>query len=466
MTDDAVTRTIQFEGDVDTLSVRKYWLRPSEGSEQCIENRLIYVGASPDNHFVLNNPTVSRVHCKIEADGKRHRIRDLESKNGTFINDVRVNDAYLPSECSVRVGDATFSFSLADESVEVQLTRHNQFGDLLGESLQMREIFGLLSRVAPTNATVLVEGQSGTGKELVADALHRESPRKDKPFVVFDCSAVPRDLVESELFGHIKGSFTGATANRNGAFEEANGGTLFLDEIGELPLDLQPRLLRVLEKREVKPVGSNEVRPVDVRIVAATNRNLSLEVKEGNFREDLYYRLAVIRVLLPPLHKRVEDIPLLVKHFVGMAQEQLGIQSQAFEINFETMTKLQHYQWPGNVRELKNFIERAALLAGDEPIDTRFIGGEPNPTPSFSPAQGDSPSAPGGEALSAEYSLPFKDAKSRLIEQFEYTYWSRLLSETKGNVSEAARRGGIHRKSLEYLLKKIDLAAKELSSNT
>jgi DNA-binding NtrC family response regulator len=466
MTDDAVTRTIQFEGVVDTLSLRKYWIRPSTGAEQCIENRLIYLGTSPDNHVVMDNPTVSRVHCKIEADAKGHRIRDLESKNGTFINNVRVNDAYLPSECSVRVGDAEFSFSLTDENVEVQLTRHNQFGDLLGESLQMREVFGLLSRVAPTNATVLVEGQSGTGKELVADALHRESPRRDKRLVVFDCSAVPRDLVESELFGHIKGAFTGATANRSGAFEEAHGGTLFLDEIGELPLDLQPRLLRVLEKREVKPVGSNEVRPVDVRIVAATNRNLSMEVKEGNFREDLYYRLAVIRIQLPPLHKRVEDIPLLVNHFVGLAQDQLGLQSQAFEINFETMTKLQRYQWPGNVRELKNFIERAALLAGDGPIDTKFIGGESNLNPSSSPAPSDSSSAPGGEALSAEYSLPFKDAKSRLIEQFEYTYWSRLLNETKGNVSEAARQGGIHRKSLEYLLKKIDLAAKDLSNDS
>ena len=456
---DGITETIHLGDNADTITIRKYWLKKGSGLQQCIENRLIYVGSSPDNHVVLDSPTVSRVHCKIEVDKSGYRIVDLNSKNGTFINDIRIADAYLPSECRLSCGESTLEFKLTEDAVQVQVSRGNQFGSLLGNSLQMREIFALLSRVATTDVTVLVEGESGTGKELVAEALHSESTRKGSPFVVFDCSAVPKDLIESELFGHIKGSFTGATDDRLGAFEQANGGTLFLDEIGELPLDLQPRLLRVLEKREIKPVGSNELRSVNVRIVAATNRNLAVEVSEGNFREDLYYRLAVIRAVLPPLRNRTEDIPILVSHFVTRAQEQLGIADQAFEISFETMEKLQKYTWPGNVRELKNFIERAALLAGDGPIDTKFIGGQAAAIPSQREALTPDNNTP-GESVRADYSLPFKDAKNRLIEQFEQTYWTRLLEESGGNVSEAARRGGIHRKSLEYLLKKLELPAK------
>jgi len=456
---EGVTETIHLSGNSETITVRKYWLKKEDGSQQCVEHRLIYVGSSPDNHVVVEDPTVSRVHCKIEVDSTGYRIVDLNSKNGTKINEIQIADAYLPTECSIQLGEARLEFNLTEDAVQVQVSLGNRFGDLLGESLQMREIFALLARVSGTDVTVLVEGESGTGKELVAEALHNQGPRKSGPFVVFDCSAVPKDLVESELFGHIKGSFTGATDDRKGAFEQADGGTLFLDEIGELPVDLQPRLLRVLEKRVIKPVGSNDLRPVNVRIVAATNRNLALEVGEGNFREDLYYRLAVIRVVLPPLRNRIEDIPMLVSHFVVLSQEQLGMGDHSFEISFETMAKLKKYAWPGNVRELKNFIERAALLAGDGPIDTKFIGGQAAAIPSRQ-----DPIAPTTasdvESVGADYTLPFKDAKNRLVEQFEQTYWSRLLNETGGNISEAARRGGIHRKSLEYLLKKLDLQSK------
>ncbi|HIA00813.1 MAG TPA: FHA domain-containing protein [Myxococcales bacterium] len=468
---DSNTRTIHQEAPSECITLRKYMLRHPNGETQSIERRLIYLGSAPDGEVVIDDSTVSRVHCKIEVDRHGHRIRDLESKNGTFINGIRISDAYLPADCTLKIGESEFGFQLGSESVEVQLATGNQFGEILGESLVMREIFALLSRVAPTDITVLVEGESGTGKELVAEALHHQSGRNKGPLVVFDCSAVPRDLVESELFGHVKGSFTGATGNRIGAFEEANGGTLFLDEIGELPLDLQPKLLRVLEKLEIKPVGSNNRIKVDCRIVAATNRDLIQEVADGNFREDLFYRLAVIKVKLPALKNRVEDIPLLVNHFIARTRQRVPGGSE-FQISYETMAKLQKHPWPGNIRELKNFVERAAILAGDGDIDTRFIGGNAAgalsggivATAKAAANLGHGHSVQGANtstgAISVDYKLPFKDAKNRLIDEFERVYWTRLLSKSDGNISEAARLGGIHRKSLEYLLKKIGVTPK------
>ncbi len=451
------TRTLAVDAVPESLEVRKYWLSiPGTGTRTCFDRRMIYVGTSPDNQLVVDDPTVSRVHLKIEADRNGHRVRDLDSKNGTFVNGMRVSDGYLPPECRLRLGSTELDFRLGDESVAVELATRNRFGALLGEGLEMREIFALLSRVAPSNATVLVEGESGTGKELVADALHREGSRSRGPFVVFDCSAVPRDLVESELFGHTKGAFTGAAANRVGAFVEADGGTLFLDEIGELPMDLQPKLLRALESREVKPVGANQRTKVNCRIVAATNRNLEKEVQNGNFREDLYFRLAVIKVRLPPLRNRPEDVPLLVNHFVeALRQETPGLGK--LQISYETMAKIQRFHWPGNVRELKNFVERAILLADEGRIDTRFIGAEQAAELRRAPAPPPTPETTSTGALHVDYTIPYKDAKDRLTEEFERLYWSRLLAKTGGNISEAARRGGIHRKSLEYLLKKIEV---------
>ena len=449
MADTGDTRTILADVAPESLRLRKYWLADGHGRRECFDRRLIYGGSAPENQFVIDDPTVSRVHFKIEVDRSGYRVRDLDSKNGTLVNGVRVTDAYLPAECLLRVGGSELTFALDTESVEVELATRNRFGDILGESLQMKEIFALLARVAPTSATVLVQGESGTGKELVAEAMHTKSPRADGPFVVFDCSAVPRDLVESELFGHVKGSFTGATANRIGAFEEANGGTLFLDEIGELPMDLQPKLLRVLEKLEIKPVGGNRRTKVDCRIVAATNRDLQKEVQAGTFREDLYYRLAVIKVHLPPLRNRTEDLPLLVRHFVAEYRAQ-GLHTD-FQISYDTMARLQRHAWPGNVRELKNFLERAMLLAGTGDIDTRFIASG-GPGPAAPPADVTSTGA-----IQVDYRLPFKDAKARIVDEFERVYWTRLLAKTGGNISEASRIGGIHRKSLEYLLKKIDV---------
>ncbi len=410
--------------------------------------RLIHLGSAPDNDLVVDSPTVSRQHARMEFVGSGYLLRDLGSKNGTFIDGVRVMEAFLVAGARVRLGTAEMEFRLEDETVQVALSRSERYGQLLGRSSQMREIFALLAKIAPTRATVLVEGESGTGKELVADAIHQHSPRAAAPLVVFDCSAVAQELIESELFGHVKGAFTGAVAARKGVFEQAHGGTLFLDEVGELPLDLQPKLLRVLESGQVRPVGSGELRRTDVRVVAATNRNLEREVESGQFREDLYYRLAVIKVRLPPLRLRPEDIPLLVQHFL----EDSG--SAGVHVSFETMQRLQQHPWQGNVRELKNYVERAVVLADSGRLETRFL------TDRGLAAQESAADASAHRGnVEADYELPFKDAKARLLDTFERRYWLRLLDETEGNVSEAARRGGIHRKSLEYLIKKLDLRA-------
>ncbi|MGM0576207.1 MAG: sigma 54-interacting transcriptional regulator [Myxococcota bacterium] len=441
-------QTVAAPDGAEEIRFRGYRFVPDEGRPRSFSQRLVHIGGAPDNDLVLDCPTVSRQHARLEFDGAGYLLRDLGSKNGTFVEGVRIHEAYVPPGARVRFGTAEMSFGLEDETVQVTLARSERFGKLLGRSGQMREIFALLARVAPTDATVLVEGESGTGKELVADAVHRHSDRRDRPLVVFDCSAVAPELIESELFGHVKGAFTGAVAPRKGVFEQAHGGTLFIDEIGELPLELQPKLLRALESGEVRPVGSGEVRRTDARVIAATNRQLREEVEAGQFREDLYYRLAVIRVRLPALRQRPEDIPLLVRHFL----EEAG--ASDVRVGFETMQRLQAHPWPGNVRELKNYVQRAVVLSEHGRLETRHLTDRELKE---EPAVRDLGEEEGRGMLAVDYELPFKDAKARLLEAFERRYWLRLLEQTGGNVSEAARRGGIHRKSLEYLVKKLDL---------
>ncbi len=441
------TRTLTAATFAERYTLPKYRLRvlsgPNAGLEKVFDRRLVYVGSAPDNDLVLDDPSISRNHLKIDGERTGYRVRDLESKNGTWFAGARLLEAVLGPSAVLRLGQSELQFEQLAELHEVALSREPQFGNLLGQSPEMREIFALLARAAPTDSTMLVEGESGTGKELVAEAIHQHSRRASGQFVVFDCSAVQRDLVESELFGHVKGSFTGAIQNRKGALAEAHGGTLFLDEIGELDLDLQPKLLRALEKREIKPVGSNDRQAVDVRIIAATNRDLAQMVKEGTFREDLYYRLAVIQVQLPPLRRRKLDIPLLVSHFLADTQAR-NPRPGALTLSFETMQQLQAYPWPGNVRELKNQIERAAVLSDGKELQVQL-----------DPQQ--SSAVVALERPDAAYELPFKDAKARLIDAFEREYWQRALDRHQWNVSAAARATGLHRKSLEYLIKKLDL---------
>ncbi len=458
-----VTRTIFLEGGDEQLELQQYRLRivDDEGQEGRVvtcESAVASIGSSPDNTLMLEDPAVSRVHATIDVDASGYLLKDQDSKNGIFINGIRVREAFLEDKTELQLGNTTVRFELTDEKTEVHFSGRERFGNLLGKSREMREIFAILERVSPTDATVLIEGESGTGKELAAEAIHEHSDRSDGPLVVLDCSAIPSDLIESELFGHVKGAFTGATGSRKGAFESARGGTLFLDELGELSGELQPKLLRALEKGQIKPVGSNQTIDTDVRIIAATNRNLLHEVREQNFREDLYYRFAVIRVQLPPLRNRPEDIPLLVEHFLSAANERTG--RDDIDVSYKTMEKLKRHRWPGNVRELKNFIDRAVLLTQGDNIETRFL------TPD-EPASASAPEALEDSTLplvdtALEENIPFKDAKNRLVEEFEKEYWSRLLERTGGNVSKAARIAGVHRKSVEYILKKLDLTRKDL----
>jgi transcriptional regulator with GAF, ATPase, and Fis domain len=407
---------------------------PDRGRKVITDKSPIRIGSSDRAHLPLSDATVSKNHCEINLTTEGYLFKDLGSTNGSFLGDVRLMEAYIPPGAVMTLGQSVVRFRPLEEQVFVDLYPKESFGPLWGRSYRMREIFQLLDKVAPTEATVLIEGETGTGKELAAEALHTHSPRADGPFVVFDCGAVPKELAESELFGHEKGAFTGATQTRKGLFEEAHGGTIFFDELGELRQDLQPKLLRVIEKREVRRVGSNRAIPVDVRIIAATNRDLDAEVAAGNFREDLYHRLAVISVLLPPLRERLEDLHLLAQRFY----EELGAQGQVPQ---EVLSQLTRYRWPGNVRELRNYIERMVFLnkVPDLP-EARDIAGQGSPS--------------GGVDIFAdiiEDEVPFSEARQQVLARFEREYIIRLLHRHGGNVLRSARAAKVDRRYLQRL---------------
>jgi DNA-binding NtrC family response regulator len=401
---------------------------------------ILRVGSKEGNALRLANETVSRYHFEIEPTAEGFLLRDLGSTNGTFVDGYRVREIFLPRRAQLKAGEVALSFEALGEDVAIELSREDRFGDALGRSASMREVFGVLGKVAPKDLTVLLEGESGTGKERLAEAVHLQSPRQRGRFVVFDCAAVPAQLMESELFGHERGAFTGAAGRRVGRFEEADGGTLFLDEIGELPLELQPKLLRVLERREIRRVGGAQVIPVDVRVVAATNRDLPREINRGAFREDLYYRLAVVRIRVPPLRERRDDIPLLVEHFVREALD--GDEPQAREvlsgISDSNWQGLMTHSWPGNVRELRNFIERTLAVSGGV--------SEPMPSPATPPG-----GTPGIEPQ-VDLSRPFIEAREELLARFEGTYLAAMLARHGGNISRAARAAGLDRMHFKRLL--------------
>jgi two-component system response regulator AtoC len=323
-----------------------------------------------------------------------------------------------------------------------ELERAAGFDELVGGSAEMSRLFSLVEQVAPTDATVLLRGETGTGKELVARAIHRRSPRAERPFVAVSCSAVPRELMESEFFGHEKGAFTGAVGRRTGRFEQADGSTLFLDEVGELDLGLQAKLLRVLQERELTRVGSEKATRVDVRIVAATNRDLEVMVKEGRFRDDLYYRLNVIPLVLPPLRDRPGDLPLLLQHFLRSFAERYGREPAPPPPGL--LAAARSYPWPGNVRELRNLCERAALV-GWEAVAPLLAAPPPAP-----PA-----------ASSVDLDRPFLEAKQALVEGFEREYFARLLQRHRGRVGEVARAAGIAERNLYEKLKQLGLSRED-----
>jgi len=403
----------------------------------------VTIGSGKGSALLLLDNTVSRHHATLRVDGNDVRVIDAGSSNGTSVDGVRIRDAYARPNSVITLGSSQIRLQLSRDVVEVRLSKRRQFGGLLGASAAMRRVFTLLELVSKTDDTVLVAGETGTGKELVAEAIHEESRRNEGPFIVFDCSAISPNLIESELLGHERGAFTGAIAAREGAFEAADGGTLFLDEIGELPLELQPKLLRALERRQIKRVGSNTVRQVDVRVVAATNRQLLELVSQGRFREDLYYRLAVVEVPLPPLRERLDDIPLLVEHFA----RQLG-RGEGQHLAERFLRSLQERSWPGNVRELRNAVARHLALAPGATL----------PPVSEVPGQGSA-------EPTIDLSVPLKEGRTRLLESFERAYCLAALQSTGGNATKAAELAGVNRKFFQRAIKRYGLRDTDADGN-
>jgi len=439
---------------------------PEQGQELTVARQTVTVGRSPVCDLTLTDKSVSPSHLSINAVDNGYVLRDEGSTNGTFYGDVKIREIFLRPGTVFRAGNTVLKFRPTDDIVTIQLSDRDRFDKVIGTSVPMREIFANLERVSPSELTVLVQGETGTGKELIALAVHNHSRRAKKPFVVLDCSAIPRDLIESTIFGHEKGSFTGAISQHKGVFEQADGGTIFLDEIGELDLNLQPKLLRVLESRELKRVGGDRLVKVDSRVVAATNRDLRKMVTEGRFREDLYFRLSVMTIDLPPLRDRRDDVPLLVEHFLKMMNAQRAdIGRTPLEVSPEAMAALGERQWPGNIRELRNLVERAASL-GEGPVLTRqdfMLGHAPLAAASrvaTAAASASAPAADGDLHYQVNIDQAFKDAKQALLDQFETIYLRGLFERHKGNISQSAKAAGLTRYHLRELLKKHEIHGK------
>lgn len=434
-----LTRIEEKVGRASAIHLKRCTLRvikgPDKGKEAILERERIRIGRGEPNDLALDDDLASRLHADLSVTQEGFRLQDLGSRNGTFLGPHRVIDAYVSRGDRIRIGENTLAFDATDETVVLPLASGKGFGRLQAESVAMRRVLEVLERAAPTDATVLLHGETGTGKEEAARALHLSSPRAQGPFVVLDCGSIPATLLAAELFGHEKGAFTGAVGVRSGAFERAQGGTLFLDELGELAIDLQPQLLRVLERREVQRLGGGDVIPIDVRVIAATNRDLRRDVNAGRFRSDLYFRLAVVEVTLPPLRERLEDLPLLVTRiFEDIAERSRTQASPPTSADIEQLAK--HY-WPGNVRELRNVIERSVLIGAG--LDVGDLVGVPQATAA----------SPVGVAL-----LPYREAKAAIVDRFEREYVDELLRRTEGNISKAAREAKMDRSYLLELLKK------------
>jgi DNA-binding NtrC family response regulator len=413
---------------------------PDAGKQVSVGADPVRIGSSRSCQLVLNDPTVSPAHCEIELDEGGYLLRDLGSVSGTFVEGLRVREVYLDRGARVALGDTVIEFLPSKRQTEIQISDRERFGNVLGRSMKMRQIFHLLEKIAPTSSTVLLIGETGTGKEVFARAIHETSHRAGGPYITVDCSAISENLIESELFGHARGAFTGAVSARASAFEEAQGGTIFLDEVGELPLAQQAKLLRALEKKEVKRLGENAARRVDVRIVAATNRPLAQEVAEGRFRRDLYYRLSVVEVQIPPLRERPEDIPLLAEHFLRKLAKRAQIPYR--RLTQDALSVLSAHTWPGNVRELRNVLEKGFALAEHEEIATAVLVG--------SVGTRAEPDAESVEPSAGDVTPTYATARER----FEREYLAEVLRENQFNVSRAARAAGIRRQSLHRLLKR------------
>ncbi|HEY5945929.1 MAG TPA: sigma 54-interacting transcriptional regulator [Kofleriaceae bacterium] len=398
---------------------------PDRGERVMSQSDELSIGTADGNDLKLTDPAVSRHHCSLRADDRGLVLVDLGSRNGTFIDDVELVHGCVRSGARVRVGHSVLQVTVLDHDLEQPIADSDRLGPLLGASPAMRRLYPLVEQCAVSNATVLIIGETGTGKELFAEAIHAASARRGESFVVVDCSALSHDLAESELFGHERGAFTGAEVERIGAFESADGGTIFLDEIGELPITLQPLLLRVLEARTIRRVGSNEQHPVDVRVIAASHRDLRTLVNDKRFRADLFYRLNVLRIAVPPLRERTGDVELLAAEFWRTFRP--GTSPPA-----ALLAHLAAQSWPGNVRELRNAVERAALLGW----------------------------RPDQDAAGRIETLTYQQAKERAVWEWERGWVERLLSSHGGNLSRAARATKMGRSHLRELARRYGVATR------
>jgi DNA-binding NtrC family response regulator len=402
-----------------TISIRLFEVvvieGPDRGKRAVSHGDELTIGTSEGNDLQLTDGGVSRHHCAIRTIERGLELRDLASTNGTLLGDCEVGKVVIRSAARLRLGSTVVAVELLDREIDQPLAEDHRHGDLVGASPAMRRLYPVIQRCAEATANVLIEGETGTGKELVAESIHRGSTRRNGPFAVVDCAVLPRELIESELFGHVRGAFTGADKDRAGALVSAAGGTVLLDEIGELPLALQPVLLRVLENRTVRPIGSSRHQPLDVRILAATHRDLRVEVNRKRFRADLYYRLHVLHIEVPPLRKRAGDIAVLCEHFWRTFRPDCAPPS-------ELVADLVAQPWPGNVRELRNAVERAAASAA-------------------------LPSA-------ARVAQSYVQAKHAAIEDWEGGWVTQLLAAHHGNLSRAARAARMGRSHLRQLARR------------
>jgi DNA-binding NtrC family response regulator len=405
---------------------------PDRGARLEITQPRARIGTSVGCELRLTDPRVSRLHAEVAPSATGLSLKDLGSKNGTFVEGLRVRDVDIAVGSIIKLAGTALRVHGTGERFSIELSPNDRLARMVGASVEMRRIYAIIERVAPTESTVLVTGETGTGKELVAQAIHDLSTRAKGPFVALDCGAIPESLVESELFGHVRGAFTGALVTRVGVLEEAHGGTLFLDEVGELSVPVQKKLLRALEARTLRRVGENEERRFDIRIVAATNRRLTDAVNDGLFREDLYYRLAVVNVELPALRARREDIPLLARHFY--AELTRGAVTMPPAIVPTLISK----GWPGNVRELRNYVERTLALGMPE-VD-------PGPV-----------SSSAGPFHTIPTELPYKEAREAWNGSFERVYVRSLLERTGWNVTRAATEARMSRRFLQRLMVRMGM---------
>ncbi len=409
--------------------------QPAASTRVALGARPVIVGAHASCDLVLSDPQVSRRHAELAIVPEGIRIKDLGSTNGSWYQGTKIGELVVAAGATVKFG-ATRVRIAAAEAPSLPPSEHDHFGDMAGKSLAMRELFAVLEMASPTDATVLIEGESGTGKELAARAIHDASSRASGPFIVVDCSAITESLVDSHLFGHVRGAFTGAERERKGAFVEATGGTLFLDELGELPLSAQAKLLRVLEAQTVQPVGADRPVTVDTRVVAATHRDLSRMVAAKEFRFDLFYRLAVVHVALPPMRDRLEDLPHLIETFYQRRKAIAG------PVDGDNLERLRRHAWPGNVRELRNVLERAwALSGGSSGFRELRLWLDPG-------------AAQGQVVEIIDTALQFKEAKERWNDHFERRYVAMVFAANHDNVTHAADHAGLSRRHFRELLYK------------